>query len=75
MKRSIGKCCLKFFRVKISNRSGDVWFLLRTHSESVCGIVGGDYEKIEDGAYLICAHEDEVKIEVESDNKMGFELP
>lgn len=60
--------------VDISNRSGDVWFLLRTHSESICGITGGTYQQVEEGAYLICAQEDHLEIRVESDHQLIYYL-
>lgn len=41
------------------------WFVLRTHYENVVGAQGADYTQIEEGAYLIGAYEDEVKITLE----------
>lgn len=61
--------------VDISDSSGDIWFLLRTHSESVCGITGGICQQLEKGAYLICAQADHVEIRVESDNRLKYSLP
>lgn len=58
--------------VDISNRNGDVWFLLRTHSESISSISGGSYQQIEKDAYLICAQEDHLEIRVESDNRLMY---
>lgn len=59
----------------MSERTDDAWFLLRTHGEAVKKITGGEYKSLESGAYLICAHEDTVTIEVESENLPSFKLP
>lgn len=61
--------------IDIPDRSGDIWFLLRTHSESIQGITGGTYQQVEEGAYLICAQEDHLEIRVESDNRLIYPLP
>ena len=40
------------------------WFLLRTHGEEIADIEGGSQSEIEDGAYLICAEDTTVKIQL-----------
>ena len=60
--------------VDIGHRNGDVWFLLRTHSESVRSITGGTYQQVEQGVYLICAQEDHLEIRVESDARLIYSL-
>lgn len=40
----------------------DTWFLLRTHDKEISEIVGGSFEQIQDGAYLIYAQTDTVRI-------------
>lgn len=40
------------------------WFLLRTHDELVVKVRGGEYEELEANAYLICAKEPVVEIEL-----------
>ena len=41
-------------------------FILRTHGEEVEEIEGGSFERIEENAYLICAEDTTVKIQVEA---------
>ncbi len=41
------------------------WFILRTHGEEIADIQGGSQTKLEDGAYLICAEDTTVEIELE----------
>lgn len=60
--------------VESSNRNGDAWFLLRTHSESIRDITGGIYQQVEKNVYLICAQEDHLEIGFESDNRMIYSL-
>lgn len=61
--------------VNIANRNGNVWFLLRTHLESVRGMTGGKYQKLEEDVYLICAQEDVLTITVETAENVKFSLP
>ena len=42
------------------------WFVLRTHGEEIADIEGGTQTKIEEGAYLICAEDTAVKIQVKT---------
>lgn len=42
------------------------WFVLRTHGEEIADIEGGTQTKIEEGAYLICAEDTTVKIQVKT---------
>lgn len=60
--------------VEISNRHGDVWFLLRTHSESICDLVGGEYQQIEKDVYLIRAQNDVLEITVEPSTQIKYPL-
>ena len=52
-------------RLTITNRKGDAWFILRTNNERIAKISGGRSEELEEGAFLICAEEDTVEIQVE----------
>lgn len=61
--------------VDISNRSGETYFLLRTHGESVQDMTGGTCREIEQGTYLICAQEDRLEIKVERDDQPIYYLP
>ena len=49
----------------IENVFGDSWFMLRTHDEKISSVSGGDYRKIEDGAYLIQAYGNHVELKLE----------
>mgnify|MGYP004641962931 FL=1 len=42
------------------------WFVLRTHGEEIADIEGGTQTKLEEGAYLICAEDTTVKIQVKT---------
>ena len=48
-----------------TSRAGS-WFVLRTHGEEIADIEGGTQTKIEEGAYLICAEDTTVKIQVKT---------
>lgn len=48
--------------LKVKNREGIVYFLLRTHDKKINSVSGGDFSKIEEDAYIISAREDEVEI-------------
>lgn len=49
-------------RLRVENREGTVYFLLRTHDKKVDSVSGGDFLEIEEDAYIISAREDEVEI-------------
>ena len=51
--------------LQIENRETAAYLLLRTHDERIAEIAGGEYQKLENNAYLIKAEEDEVKITLE----------
>ena len=42
-------------------------FILRTHNESIESVKGGEYEKIEEHAYLIKANKEQIEIYLKSD--------
>lgn len=44
----------------------NTWFLLHTHTKEISEIVGGSFEKIQDGVYLIYAQTDTVRIALEA---------
>lgn len=46
--------------VQLENVTGPVWFILRTHNESIRELTGGSWKKLEDGAYLIEAQANEL---------------
>ena len=60
--------------VESSNRSGDAWFLLRTHAESIREVAGGTFQKMEENVYLICAQEDRLEISVDPDIHIVYPL-
>jgi hypothetical protein len=51
--------------VDIQNVTGEVDFLLRTFDETVDHVEGGDFVKVEDGAYLITASQPHIEITLE----------
>ncbi len=48
--------------LRLYNRQGDAYFLLRIHDKDVGAVNGGTFSRIEENAWLITAQEDEVKI-------------
>lgn len=62
-------------RVRMKKQSDEVWMILRTHGEKILSIQGGEYEEIEEDAYLICAKENEVTIRCEKTDKPYYTLP
>lgn len=62
-------------RVQVKKQSSEAWMILRTHGEKITSIQGGEYEEIEEDAYLICAKENEVTIHCEKSDKAFFVLP
>lgn len=48
--------------MKVENVSGPVWFILRTHNEAIQEMDGGSWVELEEGAYLIEATEENVKL-------------
>ena len=52
--------------LKIDNVTEQTWFILRTHEEDIVKISGGNYTEIEEDAYLICAKENVLKIQLKS---------
>ena len=59
----------------VKNRDTDVWFVLRTHGEQISSITGGEYKNIEEDAYLICAKEGELKIQLEKTDELKYTFP
>lgn len=62
-------------RVRMKKQSDEVWMILRTHGEEITSIQGGEYEEIEEGAYLICAKENDVTIHCEKTDRLYYTLP
>lgn len=51
--------------LQVKNAAGETWFLLRTHGEKIKEIRGGEYQKLEENAYLIKVAEKTVEIDLE----------
>lgn len=51
--------------LKISHFEKEAYFILRTHGEDIKQATGAEFEKIEDGAFLITATEENVQLELE----------
>ena len=59
-------------RLQAKDTGGPVWFLLRTHQESVRTVEGGSFVKLEDGAFLIEVTEEEAVIELKPAEKRYY---
>ena len=77
-----------FFAVDYSNtRQGDTimleltgggdesWFILRTHTEDITDMTGGDYTELEEDVYLIHVREKDLQIELEARENKRYYLP
>lgn len=42
----------------------DTWFVLRIHGEDVADVKNGSFQRLESGAYLICAESEQVEIKL-----------
>lgn len=51
--------------LKVSHFEKEAYFILRTHGEDIKQATGAEFEKIEDGAFLITATEENVQLELE----------
>lgn len=56
----------------ISNFDGEAWFILRTHGEEIAEAQGADFEKIEEGAYLIGAYDSKVVLRLEESDQCYY---
>ena len=52
----------------------EAWFLLHTGTREAEDIQGGSFSVVEDGVYLICAEEDEVKIRLSEEERKAIVL-
>lgn len=51
-------------KIRVSGVSGGAFFILRTHGEDIAGARGASFKKIEKDAWLICAQEAEVTLDM-----------
>lgn len=58
--------------LRIKNFNKKSWFILRTHGKKISSIDGGSYKMIEDGAYLITANKDNLKIFLKETSSAKF---
>jgi hypothetical protein len=60
----------------ISGGGEESYFLLRTHDQKISEISGGEFTRIDDDSYLICARENTVKIRItDSDDVLRYYNP
>lgn len=62
-------------RLETEGGGGPVWFILRTHNESVESVEGGSFKKLEDGAYLIEVEDREAVIRMEPADERYYVMP
>lgn len=62
-------------RLETEGGGGTVWFILRTHNESVESVEGGSFKKLEDGAYLIEVEDREAVIWMEPADERYYVMP
>ncbi len=58
--------------LELSNFQEEAWFILRTQGEDIKYAEGAEFEKIEDGAYLITATEPKVQLELEGEQERYY---
>jgi len=51
--------------LELSDTTGEVWFILRTHDEKITKTRGGKYKRLEKNMYLITVTDEKVTIELE----------
>lgn len=58
--------------VEADNVTGDSWFILRTHGESIKDVTGGEFKKIENDAYLIKVYAGHAEIKLQKEETEHF---
>ncbi|MBP5554649.1 MAG: hypothetical protein J6X94_07240 [Lachnospiraceae bacterium] len=66
----------KLITLMVSGGGEESYFLLRIHDSKISEITGGEYTRIDDDSYLICARENTVKIRItDSDDVLRYYNP
>ena len=66
----------KLITLMISGGGEESYFLLRTHDQKISEISGGEFTRIDDDSYLICARDNTVKIRItDSDDVLRYYNP
>ena len=66
----------KLITLMVTEGGDESYFLLRTHDQKISEISGGEFTRIDDDSYLICARENTVKIRItDSDDVLRYYNP
>lgn len=58
--------------LQVEKNQDEVWFILRTHGEEIVSVTGGQYENIEEDAYLICTSEEKLAIKMKQKGSLYY---
>ena len=59
--------------LEVTGAVGEVWFILRTHNESVAAMEGGSFRQLEQDAWLIQVQEEKVSITLEPSDERYYQ--
>lgn len=60
--------------LQVEKNQDEVWFILRTHGEEIVSVTGGQYENIEEDAYLICTSEEKLAIKMKQKGSLYYTI-
>ena len=58
--------------LQVEKNQEEVWFILRTHGEEIISVTGGQYENIEEDAYLIGTSEEKLAIKMKQKGSLYY---
>lgn len=61
--------------ISLDVKEKDTYFILRTHKEEIDSMVGGQFTKIERGAYLLHLEEENVTLNMKKEDELKYQLP
>lgn len=59
-------------KLQLENYGEEAWFLLRTHGEEIVSAEAAEYDKIEEGAYLVKALENQVELTLQKTDRRYY---
>ena len=59
-------------KLQLENFGEEAWFLLRTHGEEIVSAEAAEYDRIEEGAYLVKALSNQVELTLQNTDKRYY---
>ena len=59
-------------KLQLENFGEEAWFLLRTHGEEIVSAEAAEYDRIEEGAYLVKALSNQVELTLQNIDKRYY---